>query len=202
MRAVIADIPKRWLEEHRASDASQWDEMWNGELHMAAIPTRKHQDLGFQLQMYLFNHWQLPTGGRVNQEVNLTTPEDEANWTNNYRIPDLVMLDPSRFHIDRGEYMAGAPLICVEIRSPGDESYDKLDFYSGLGVPEVWIIDRDTKEPEIYKLVDGLYELGLPDEDGWMTSKAIPAAMKSNGAGKLRIQMRNDPATLAELPDR
>jgi Uma2 family endonuclease len=202
MRAVIADIPKHWLDEHRSSDASQWDEMWNGELHMAAMPNRFHQRLVFQLQSFLQNHWAKPSGGDVEQEVNLTTPEDEETWTHNYRIPDLVILDSSRFHIDKIEYMAGAPLVCVEVRSPGDESYDKLEFYAGLRVPEVWIIERDTKEPEIYKFVHGEYELALPDADGWVGSLAVPVMMQSTGTGKLRIQMRNEPATLAELPDR
>jgi len=201
MRAVIADIPKRWLDEHRASEVSQWDEMWNGELHMAAMPNRFHQRLVRQLQNYLDDHWGKATGSEIEQEVNLTTIEDEDNWTHNYRIPDLVILDPCRFHIDKIEYMAGAPLVCVEIRSPGDESYDKLEFYAGLGVPEVWIIHRDTKEPEIYKLAEGEYDLTMPDENGWIGSVAVPVVLQSTGTGKLRIQMRSDPATRAELPE-
>ena len=65
-----------------------------------------------------------------------TTPDDEERWTKNYRIPDLVLLTPDRFHIDKCDYMAGAPLVCVEIFSPDDESYEKLPFYASLGVPD------------------------------------------------------------------
>jgi Uma2 family endonuclease len=200
MRAVIADIPKRWLDEHRASEVAQWDEMWNGELHMAAMPNRFHQRLVRQLQNYLDEHWGKPTGCEIEQEVNLTTPEDEDHWTNNYRIPDLVILDPPRFPIDKIEYMAGAPLVVMEIRSPGDESYEKLPFYAGLGVPEVWIIHRDTKEPDIFVYEDGKYSLQPPDADGWMRSLFVPVAMQATDTGKLRLMIRNDPSTLAEIP--
>lgn len=202
MSTLTAEIPNTWVD-NRHPDAMEHDEVWNGELHMAAVANRRHQNLNFHLQMYLFNHWALGVAGRVSQEVNLTTLEDEKHWKSNYRIPDLVLLDPSSFHIDKNEYMAGAPLVCVEIYSPGDESYDKFDFYAGLGVPEYWIIHRDTKVPEVYHLGDdGTYEMAVPDTEGWIVSTAIQIAMKPNGVGKLAIRMMNDPATLAELPDR
>ena len=40
----------------------------------------------------------------------------------------------------------------IEIRSPEDETYDKLPFYAALGTREVVVIDRDTKRTEIYRL--------------------------------------------------
>jgi Uma2 family endonuclease len=56
-----------------------------------------------------------------------------GGWPDNHRIPDLVLLTPARFAIDRNEYFEGAPDVVVEIRSPGDESYEKRDFYAALG---------------------------------------------------------------------
>ena len=96
--------------------------------------------------------------------------------------------------------MAGAPLVCVEIYSPGDESYDKLDFYAGLGVPEVWIIHRDSKRTEIHRLTLGQYMLVEPDSDGWVCSSCIPAAFKPDSYGKLLVRMTSDPQSLAALP--
>ena len=75
-----------------------------------------------------------------------------GGWPDDYRIPDLVLLTPERFQIDRDEYFDGAPTVVVEIRSRGDETIEKLPFYAKIGVPEVWIIDRDTKTPEIHVL--------------------------------------------------
>lgn len=118
------------------------------------------------------------------REVNLTDIDDEETWTHNYRIPDLVLLDPNRRHIDKDKYMAGAPLVVVEIRSPGDETYEKFDFYAGLGVPEVWLFDRDTKEPEVYELRDGSYRRRVADADGWLRSLRVAWSSATNGPAR------------------
>ena len=90
----------------------------------------------------------------------------------------------------------------VEIRSPGDESYEKLPFHAGLGVPEVWIIHRDTKVPEIRVMnEDGEYELLPPDPAGWHISPSTGLQMRDTPAGKLRIRAGSDDGTATELPD-
>jgi Uma2 family endonuclease len=200
MRAVIADMPKRWLEERKTSEAAQWDEMWDGVLHMPPMPNRMHQDIGADLLVYLKLHWARPNGCRVNQEVNLTTPEDESTWTLNYRIPDMVLLTPDRFHIDRGEYMAGAPNVVVEIRSPGDESYEKLPFYAALGVPEVWVINRDTKIPEVFALQPGGgYSPRQPDAAGWLRSD-LGIELRQRNPGKLTVRLNGDDGSAEDIP--
>jgi len=110
MQAVIASMPKHWVAERQNSEAAQWDEMWKEVLHVPPMPNRKHQDFSRDLMIYVHRWWAEPRGNRINQEVNLTTPQDESNWTMNFRIPDLVLLTPDRFAIDKGDYMAGAPL--------------------------------------------------------------------------------------------
>lgn len=199
MRAVIAEMPKRWLAERRASAAGQWDEVWNGELHMPPMPNGFHQDFNLDLASFLKWEWAKPSGGLVRQEVNLTTPEDEDNWTHNYRIPDLVMVSKDRRHIDKSEYMVGAPLVVVEIKSPGDDTYDKFPFYAGLGVPEVWVFDRDTKAAELYALGDGpAYHLLAAGPDGWTVSPAAGVAFRPAGPGRVAVRVRE---TVADLPD-
>src|SRR5438093_5900381 len=173
MRAVVVNMPRRWLEEHKNSDAAQWDEMWNGVLHMPPMPNGMHQDFAGDLRDWLKRRWGKPRGGLVRQEVNLTTPEDEAHWTLNYRIPDLVLVSRDRRHIDKNEYMVGAPLVVVEIASYGDETYEKFPFYAGLGVPEVWVFDRDTRAPEIHVLSSGpAYRRLSAEANGWLKSPA------------------------------
>ncbi|OWK34418.1 Uma2 family endonuclease [Fimbriiglobus ruber] len=201
MRAVIADLPKHWLAERKSSEAAQWDEMWNGVLHMPPMPNGMHQDFAFTLGVYLLNRWARPNGGLIRQEVNLTAPEDEAQWTHNYRIPDLVLVSRDRFPIDKNEYMAGAPLVVVEVRSPGDETYDKLPFYAALGVPEVWVFDRDTRVPEIYALAPGAaYQMLPAGADGWILSPATGIEFQHTGANKVTVRVAGDPATADELP--
>ena len=136
MKAVIAEMPVRWQRERANAEVAQWDEVWDGVLHMPPMPARKHQNIELRLSIFLFQNGACETGGRVNQQVNLTTADDEPEWTKNYRIPDIVLLSPDRFGIEREEYMAGAPLVVVEIRSPGDETDEKMAFYLGLGCPK------------------------------------------------------------------
>jgi Uma2 family endonuclease len=202
MRAVIVDMPKHWLAERKNSDAAQWDEMWNGVLHMPPMPNGMHQDFAGDLRDFLKWEWAKPSGGLVRHEVNLTTPEDEAHWTLNYRIPDLVLLDRGRLHIDKNEYMAGAPLVVVEIKSPGDETYDKFPFYAGLGIPEVWVFDRDTRAPEVHLLdSERAYQPQSPGPDGWARSPATGVEFRQTQTGKVWLRIAGDDATAEELPD-
>lgn len=200
MRAVIFDLPKHWLAERRNSEAAQWDEVWDGVLHMPPMPNRMHQNLAGDLYIYLRLNWARRVGGRVNQEVNLTTPEDEPNWTSNYRIPDLVLLTPPRFHIERNEYMAGAPDAVIEIETPGDETADKLPFYAELGVPEVWVIHRDTKAVTVHALAGGRYRPVPADAEGWVRS-GLGVDLRQAAPGRLGIRLAGDPGTAAELPE-
>ena len=202
MRAVIVDMPKHWLAERKNSEAAQWDEMWNGVLHIPPMPNRLHQDITRDVLTYLHSQWAKPRGCRANQEVNLTTPEDEAHWTLNYRIPDLVLLTPDRFHIDKGEYMVGAPLVVIEIASSGDETYDKFSFYAALGVPEVWVFHRDTKVPEVHTLAAGpVYRAEQPEPGCWLRSLATGVEFRQTQPGKVWLRIAGNDATAAELPD-
>jgi len=149
MRAAMSVVPAEILAWRKRTGADRWDEMWEGVLHMPPAPNRDHQDLEWNLEFYLRMHWARPHQARVYHQINVAVP---GGWPHNYRIPDLVLLKPERFSIDHNEYFEGAPDVVIEISSPGDESYDKLPFYAELGVPEVWIINRDSKMPELYQL--------------------------------------------------
>ena len=158
-------------------------------------------DFARDLLIHLQQWWAQPRGNRVNQEVNLTSPEDEDEWTLNFRIPDLVLLTPDRFAIDKGEYMAGAPLVVIEVRSPRDETYEKFPFYAGLGVPEVWVFDRDSREPEIHSLRGTAYELRTPSENGWILSEAAGIEFLQALPGKVWLRLAGDETTARELGD-
>jgi len=89
----------------------------------------------------------------------------------------------------------------VEIRSHGDESYEKLKFYARLGVPEVWVVERDLKTPEIFCLeTTGAYSLVLANASGWSESQETGLRMRADD-GKLAIQKGNEPDTLGRLPE-
>ena len=127
--------------------------------------------------------------------------ESEENWTENYRIPDLVLLSKDRLHIDKGEYFVGAPLVVVEIRSMGDRSYEKLDFYASLGVPEVWIIDRSSRHPEVFVLTEATYINKPFDGDDWLRSAATGIELRRSDDGKLKVRIGSDDAVSAIVPE-
>lgn len=129
--------------------------------------------------------------------MNVASP---GRWPNDYRIPDLVLLKPDRFHIDKNEYLDGGPNVVVEIRSPGDESYEKLPFYARIGTEEAWIIDRDTKVPEIYLLRGEDYEPATADAEGWLHSPATGVQLRGEAGGKLAIQLAGRGETRELVP--
>jgi len=202
MRAVITQMPRHWIEERKNSEAAQWDEMWNGVLHMPPMPNGMHQDFVGDLRDYLKRNWAKQRGGLVRADANLTTPEDEASWTLNYRVPDLVLVDAARRHIDRNTYLAGAPLVVVEIASPGDETYDKFPFYAGLGVPEIWVIHRDSRTPEIHLLgSEGKYTPATAGASGWLHSPATGVEFRQTQNGKVWARIDGNESTATELPE-
>lgn len=165
---------------------------------MPPEPTIEHQDFAISLLEWLIAHWKRrQPGNKVRLPINLASP---GGWPKDYRIPDLVLVTLGARGVDRGEYYEGPPTVVIEIRSPGDESYEKLGFYARLGVPEVWIIDRDTKTPEVYVLDVDHYEKQLASEEGWISSAATGVRLRPAG-GKLSVQMTDDPHTRRLLPE-
>lgn len=197
MKAVMASVPEHILEWRRRTGADRYDEMWEGVLHMAPSPNRDHQDLEGSLEAWLRQHWAKPNGCRVYHNINVA---EFGVWPDNYRVPDLVLLTPQRFHIDCNEYFNGGPDAIVEIHSPEDETYEKLDFYAAIGVREVWVLDRDTKRPEIYELVDDEFRRRQPDALGWHRSEVVGAEMRATGDNKLEIRLTGRDDTLERLP--
>jgi Uma2 family endonuclease len=198
MKAVMPEVSQHVLQWRKRTGADQWDEMWEGVLHMPPVPNRLQQELEGHLETWLRFNWARPRGNKAYHQINLAS---EGGWTNDYRIPDLVLLTPDRFHIDHNEYFEGAPTVVVEIHSAGDEAYEKLPFYAKLGVPEVWIIDRDSKVPELYVLDAGQYERQAPNAEGWIESAATGIQLRAHVGQKLALQITGEPSTLGILPE-
>ncbi|MBL8898499.1 MAG: Uma2 family endonuclease [Planctomycetes bacterium] len=192
MRLVKAFVPPEVLAWRKRIGADRRDEMWDGVLHMAPAPNRAHQDLEGELEAYLRYEWKPRSGGKVYHQINVATP---GRWPEDFRVPDLVLLLPDRFGIDRNEYFEGGPNVVVEIRSPGDETYEKLPFYAGLDVREVWIVERDVREVEVRRLLDGVYASVVPSADGWISSVETALELRArDGVLELRRSGEAGPA--------
>lgn len=165
---------------------------------MPPSPNRDHQGLEWAIETWLRQYWAGPRGCKVYHQINVASI---GGWPDNYRIPDLVLLTPERFGIDHNEYFEGAPTVVVEIHSPGDEAYDKTPFYANLGVPEMWVIDRDTKQPEVFLLEETAYARQPADGEGRLQSPATGIELRGATGQKLALQIGGAPNTRRLVPE-
>jgi len=198
MKVVASVAPPGLVEWRHRRDVDRHDEMWKSVLHMNPLPNRDHQVLVAELWLWLHVHWAQPRGNRVYLERNVAKP---GAWPNDYRGPDLVLLTPDRFQLDKNQYIEGPPTVVVEIRGPADESYEKLSFHAELGVPEVWIINHDSRQPEVFVLGGQAYAKQPVGADGWLASQATDIELMVTDDTRMAIQIRGELASRHELPE-
>ncbi len=138
----MLEVPEALLEERRARGADRWDEMWEGELHMVPPPSEGHQAIGAALLRLL-----APVAEARGLVARYETGLFRPGVDNDYKVPDQLYARPE-FRSDRG-FEGGASLV-VEILSPDDETYRKLDWYASVGVGEVLVVDPDTRHVELF----------------------------------------------------
>ena len=109
------------LRFRERTGADRFDEMWEGVLHMTPSPSFQHQLHASRILNFFVEVWCPRTGGGAVMQMNVSTPE---RWDQDYRIPDIAVMRPDR--LPQGEAMFVRPNVVFEIRSPGDETYEKL----------------------------------------------------------------------------
>ena len=101
---------------------------------MVPAPSDRHQRLEAELLLVL-----APLAKRLGLITTVETGLFRAD--KDYKVPDLVVSRPE----DRSERgVEGRAELVIEIRSPGDETHEKIEWYLSVGVREVVVIDRDT----------------------------------------------------------
>jgi Uma2 family endonuclease len=176
VRGVMLEVPEHFLVERRRLGHDRFDEMWEGVLHMVPPPGSAHQVLSARLAAALLAHTD-PLGLVVMNEAGLFDP-DVSDFTS-FRQPDVVIAHPD--HVSK-RGVEGVAVLAVEIRSPNDETYEKLDFYGRVGVTELLVIDQDSATIERFVNRDGRLILTTADSEGW-----VPL----DGLG-LRLRLVND----------
>ncbi|HKB15342.1 MAG TPA: Uma2 family endonuclease [Planctomycetota bacterium] len=150
-RAVLLDplSIERLLRERRRTGAHARDEVWEGVLHVVPGPSVEHQNVLLELASILRQAVAHPSGGLAIQELNTADPVRELG---DFRIPDVVVLLPGSIPLlKRGLFVAGGPDLVVEVRSPGDETDEKVPFYGRIGVRELLVVDAETKRVELLR---------------------------------------------------
>ena len=201
MKAVIVHVREEELAQRRRIGLDRWDEMWEGVLHMAPAPNYEHQRILDGLIEYLGPVVRAAGRGTLRSGINVF---HEMRGTENYRIPDLTFVARGReFVIAEDGIRGGGPDAVIEIRSPDDETYEKFPFFAALGVVEVIVIDRDTKQPAMYRLTGPQYLALQQDRDGWLPSDTLDVRLKRSDAdanrATLLIEDRRELSKRAEI---
>ena len=143
----MLEVPQALLDERRARGADRWDEMWEGELHLVPPPSDRHQEVAGRLYR-VFAAIAEAKGMVARYEGGLF----RADVDDDYRVPDQAYAR-AELRSERG--IEGAASLVVEVLSPHDETYDKLDWYASVGEGEVLVVEPETRRVELFANRDG-----------------------------------------------
>ena len=150
MRTVVLGQPTeltQWLERRRALGQDRFDEMWEGEYHVAPAPRYAHGQVAAQL-ILLLTPVAKAAGLVGTTEFNLGASPDS------YRVPD------AGFHRSPPPadtiYIPTAAIV-VEVLSPDDETYAKFDFYADHDVEEIVVADPARRLVQFWRLAAQSY---------------------------------------------
>lgn len=135
---VLGDRPPELedlIERRRALGLDLFDEVWEGNYHMAPAPHRQHGEIDGEVA-YALHPRAKRASLRDSGPCNIGKPED-------YRVPDRAYFGdrhPQTFN--------PTAEVVVEIVSPADESRLKFDFYFRAGIKEVLIVDPTERTVE------------------------------------------------------
>jgi Uma2 family endonuclease len=178
-------MPEVLIAERRRLGLDKQDEMWDGVLHMNLPGNTSHQRIEKELGL-LLDPLARESGLELLMEAGLFDPAVEDNKS--FWVPDIVVFPPA-VASERG--VEGRATLAIEIRSPGDESYQKIPYYGRIGVAELVIIHRDRKDLRRWvRAGDALVEVAAGD-DGWHQLTALPVAMRGAG-GSLEVRLGGD----------
>ncbi|MCW2607131.1 MAG: hypothetical protein JWO60_1824 [Frankiales bacterium] len=128
------------LARRKRSGADRYDEVWEGRYVVAPDPHSRHGAVQIELGALL-----KPVARRLGVRAALTfhlgRPDD-------YRIPDAGLLPGPH-----GVWHDTA-LLVVEVLSPDDATFEKLDFYAAHGVQELLVVDAEQRTVRCFALQD------------------------------------------------
>lgn len=93
---------------------------------MSPLADDEHQE--FQCALGAVFIGVLAGDARFKVRCGVNVSDQESDWKQNYRCPDVVVFAPDTAAKNCGTYWLGGPDFAVEITSPHDRSREKLDF--------------------------------------------------------------------------
>ena len=143
-------------EDHLlAPDDGMRREIIDGEEHVAAAPTTRHQRIVFRLSGILYDHL-----SRTGQGEAFAAPTDVVLSETDVPQPDLLFISDGRLSIVEKRGVFGAPDLVVEVLSEGNRRHDevrKRKLYERYGVREYWIVDPELDAVKVYRMTASGY---------------------------------------------
>jgi Uma2 family endonuclease len=145
---VVGDRPPllaQLIAERAAKGQDLFDEVWNGEYHLAPAPHSRHGVVDRQVAAIL------DPVARASGLVPLGPFNLGA--LNDYRVPDAGYVT----QVPTDTFVETAAVV-VEIVSPGDETFEKFDFYFAQSVLDLVIVDPVQKRVQLFTRNEDRYE--------------------------------------------
>jgi Uma2 family endonuclease len=129
-------------------------ELIDGELHVTAAPSPKHQRVSGNIHLHVALYLRDHPIGRV-----YYAPLDVVLSRFDSVEPDLLYVSHEREarQMTRRN-LEGPPDLVIEVLSPSTKRIDqdiKLSLYERYGVPEYWVMNPERELVRVYRLKDG-----------------------------------------------
>jgi Uma2 family endonuclease len=193
------DLIREFIQDRHERGIDRDDEVWEGVYIVPPIATNPHQSLVTAWTVILFNVIMVEARGQVFSEANVS--DRRVGWTRRFRGPDVVVLNGGRA-VDCNTHWMGGPDFLIEVQSPGDETEEKIPFYSEISVQEPLIVHRDTRRLRLYRH-NGTKLMQVkpsPFQGGkWLVSAVVPLAFRRKSCAAVLLPRFSAPTAYPEV---
>ena len=188
MNLVILDPADetRIIDRRRDLGHDRFDEVWEGVYLMSPLANNEHQQIvsAFDRCFGVV----IADSGRGIVQPGANVSDRAADWSQNYRCPDVVVYLNSTSAIDHNTHWQGGPDFAVEVVSQYDRSRQKFDFYAKVNTRELLIVDRYPWALELDHLNEGgTYDLvgrSTLDDPQILVSQVLPLSFQLQPGAK------------------
>ncbi|MCZ8355168.1 MAG: Uma2 family endonuclease [Cyclobacteriaceae bacterium] len=141
----------------------------HGKLIMSPAPSPQHQRISRNLFQILIQH-------TVNFGEVFYSPIDLILSESIVLQPDLVFISNKKKEIITNRGIEGIPDLIVEVISPSNSYIDRVtkkEIYTTHGIPELWLVDPQSKRLEIY-LPQTAQAIKVYKEDEVVMAETLP----------------------------
>lgn len=173
------DVSRAMIRERKRLRLDRYDEVWDGVYVMPSMPTNLHQRIVQGVGLAISPCVMSELDGQVLPGANIS--DNPTKWKRNYRIPDLVVVLPGSKAVVRDTHFFGGPDFIIEIKTPGDDTEEKLPFYEKVAVRELLVVHRDTRSLRLYRHDGVSLTLVAPtilQGSSWLVSAVLPFALR------------------------